>query len=170
MFYLTLNKQILEADKIARGLSPFNPEESSFHAGRLMLERIKYLKSSEKDFAFETTLSTRSYKGFINEARKEGYEVTLIFFYLNSMELAIERVRTRVSEGGHNIPEDVIRRRYEKGLENFFGIFKPIVNNWIFIDNSKKFSEIIAKGNREEMILDAKKWNLLTGKYDGRER
>lgn len=158
--------EFVNADEIARGLSPFNPDKNSFQAGRLMLERISCLKSIGKGFAFETTLSTRSYKEFITEAKKEGYEDNLIFFYLNSGELAIKRVETRVMEGGHNIPKEVIRRRYEKGLKNFFSIFKPIVQNWIVVDNSEMKPTFIAKGNHEETIMDNDKWAFLKNRYD----
>ena len=111
-------KEFVNADEIAKGLSPFQPETVSFHAGRLMLERIMELIELEVDFAMETTLTTISYKNTIKLARKKGYKITLLFFWLNDVKLAIERVATRVSEGGHHIQEDVIIRRYFKGLAN----------------------------------------------------
>ena len=160
--------EFVNADEIAKGISPFNPDKNSFQAGRIMLERIHYLRRSGNDFAFETTLSTRSYKGFITEAQKEGYEVTLIFFYLNSVKLAIKRVKTRVIEGGHNIPENVIRRRYEKGLENFFVIFKSVVNSWILVDNSERNLQIIAeRKNSYQKITNQETWDYLKRKYHG---
>ncbi|MDP2687382.1 MAG: zeta toxin family protein [Aequorivita sp.] len=164
--------EFVNADEIAKGLSPFNPDKSSFQAGRLMLERIKDLKNTGNDFAFETTLATKSYKNFILEAQKKGYEVTILFFFLKSPELAIKRVKFRVEEGGHNIPQDVIIRRYENGLKNFFGIFKPIVDKWIFIDNSNEgLRKTIAIGAiNEERIVDLKKWNFLKEKYDEGKR
>ncbi|WP_332913099.1 zeta toxin family protein [Algoriphagus boritolerans] len=113
----------MNADEIAKGLSPFRPEKAGIEAGRLMLRRIKLLLESGENFAFETTLSTKSYVNFIEKAKAENYQVTCLFFWLNSVELAISRVETRVKEGGHNIPEDVIRRRYKHGLKNFFQSF-----------------------------------------------
>ncbi|CAM3260693.1 zeta toxin family protein [Aequorivita lipolytica] len=164
--------EFVNADEIAKGLSPFNPDKSSFQAGRLMLERIRELIKTRGNFAFETTLSTKSYKNFVIEAQKSGFEVTLLFFYLQSPELALKRVKTRVEEGGHNIPPNVIKRRYENGLKNFFGIFKPIVDKWIFIDNSENgFKKTIAKGDiKEERIENLETWNFLKEKYDEGKR
>ena len=102
-------KEFVSADEIAKGLSPFQPEKVSLEAGRIMLQRIDFLFSIKADFAFETTLSTRSYVNTIKRAKENGYEVTLLYFWLNSQELAIERVKERVKEGGHNIPEQVIK-------------------------------------------------------------
>jgi predicted ABC-type ATPase len=112
-------REFVNADEIARGLSPFNPESVAFEAGRIMLQRIEQLVEANQTFAFETTLSTRSYVKLIERCRGQGYTINLIFLWLNSPELAAERVQTRVEKGGHSIPEDVIRRRYEKGLRNF---------------------------------------------------
>ncbi len=111
------------ADEIARGLSPFQPDKAAIDAGRLMLIRIEDLIAKNEDFAFETTLSTKSYANTVKKAQKKGYFVTLVYFWLNSPELAIERVKERVLEGGHDIPEDVIRRRYYKGIEKLFRLF-----------------------------------------------
>ena len=118
-------KEFVNADEIARGLSPFQPEKVSFEAGRIMINRINELLKGNESFAFETTLSTRSYRNKIERAKKQGYAVTLLFFWLNNIELAKERVKTRVQEGGHNIPEQVIERRYLKGIYNLFDIYLP---------------------------------------------
>lgn len=117
--------EFVNADEIAKGLSPFRPENAGIQAGRLMLQRIKSLIEQGRDFAFETTLATKSYKNLVEQVKKDGYWVTLIFFFLNSQELAVKRVEIRVKEGGHHIPEKVIRRRYDNGLKNFFTIFRP---------------------------------------------
>lgn len=131
-----------------------------------MLKRIKSLLESGESFAFETTLSTRSYVNLIVKARKIGYQLTCIFFWLNSEELAISRVETRVKEGGHSIPEDIIRRRYKSGLKNFFNLFLPKVDNWLFVDNSDDNYEIIAEGAlNEENISNNEKWIELKNKY-----
>src|SRR5512145_694683 len=118
-------EEFINADEIARGLSPFNPDKAAIEAGRLMLSKIDRLILSKEDFAFETTLATRSYAKTINKAKENGYAVTLVFFWLDSVELAIERVKTRVLEGGHNIPNMVITRRYHSGLSNLFSIYIP---------------------------------------------
>jgi predicted ABC-type ATPase len=108
-------REFVNADEIAKGLSPFQPEKVSFEAGRIMLDRINGLLLEKKDFAFETTLSTKSYRSKVIEAKEKGYRVTLLFFWLQNVELAKERVKIRVSEGGHNIEPQVIERRYLRG-------------------------------------------------------
>ncbi len=160
--------EFINADEIARGISPFNPDGASFQAGRIMLQRIHSLIESGKTFAFETTLATRSYHGFIEKAQSRGYCVTLLYFYLNSKELAIKRVETRVKEGGHNIPKDVILRRYDNGLLNFFSIFKDLVSEWTLIDNSNRPPIVIAKQKKNELIIeDSELWNHLNQTYNG---
>ena len=111
-------KEFVNADEIAKGLSPFQPEKVSFEAGRIMLRRINELLESNENFAFETTLATKSYKSKVLEAKSKNYNVTLLFFWLQNVDLAIERVKTRVLEGGHNIELDVIKRRYVNGIKN----------------------------------------------------
>ena len=156
----------MNADEIAKGLSPFTPENATIQAGRLMLEKINTLIKSDKDFAFETTLATKSYKKLVARAKENGYKVTLLFFWLRTPELALKRVEIRVKEGGHNIPTDVILRRYNNGLNNFFNIFKSIVDEWMFIDNSGSPYEIIAEGNIEtENISNKSQWKMLNNNY-----
>ena len=145
-------KEFVNADEIARGLSPFNPESVAIEAGKLMLQRIKHLMDERKTFAIETTLATKSYANTIKKTKELGYNVILIFFWLPSPEMAVERVARRVSEGGHNIPKDVIYRRYCAGLQNFFTIFAPIVDSWMFYDNETT-AKLIAN-NRE--VSDSK--------------
>ncbi len=140
-------KEFVNADEIARGLSPFQPETVSFQAGRIMLARIKNLLKGKNDFGFETTLSTRSYVSLINDAKQQGYTIVLIYFWLESIELAKARVKTRVEKGGHHIPSTVIERRYVRGRENFFKFYKNLCDSWIVYDNSNEVPVIIAKGN-----------------------
>lgn len=162
-------QEFVNADEIARGLSPFQPERATTQGGKLMLSRIKSLLESGETFAFETTLSTRSYVGLVETAKQKGYQVTLLFFWLNSSELAVSRVKTRVKEGGHHIPENIIKRRYENGLINFFNLFEPIVNNWIFIDNSGEPYSIVAEGaNHDTDITNTMLWDQLKIKYNGK--
>ena len=159
--------EFVNADEIARGLSPFRPEKAAIQAGRLMLTKIGQLIETGQDFAFETTLATRSYKNFIIKAKEKGYKVTLLFFWLRTSDLAVKRVETRVKEGGHNIPEETIRRRYENGLRNFFNIFKPIIDEWMFIDNSGEPYEILAEGNSvADDIQNENTWASLNLKYN----
>jgi predicted ABC-type ATPase len=165
-------KEFVNADEIAKGLSPFQPETVSFHAGRIMLERISELIDLEVDFAFETTLTTLSYQNTIELARQRGYKITLLFFWLNDVKLAIERVATRVLEGGHNIPEDVIIRRYYKGLQNLVNVFTDICDYWIVIDNSNTPYKFIAEGgmNLHSLIYEGEIWDKIKADKDEKHR
>lgn len=147
-------REFVNADEIASGLSPFNPRSVAIDAGRLMLQRMNDLLAEETDFAFETTLATRSYMQFIEKARSRNYFVTLLFFWLPTPELAIERVATRVREGGHGIPSDVIRRRYASGLRNLAALYTPVCDFWTIYDNSSADEEIkiIASGGKNIQI------------------
>ena len=145
-------KEFVNADEIARGLSPFQPEKVSFEAGRIMLKRIDELFSENENFAFETTLATKSYKEKILKAQENGFFVTLLFFWLKNTELAKERVKTRVLEGGHHIPDDIIERRYYNGILNLFNIYLPIVDQLLIFDNSEGKHKLIAEKNDGEQI------------------
>lgn len=150
-------REFVNADEIAKGLSPFNPEEMAVQAGRLMLRRIDALLCAKKSFAIETTLATRSYGKLVKRAKGMGYEVFLLFFWLPSPDVAIERVAARVAAGGHNIPTDVIVRRYWLGLQNLFNIFAPIVDNWSLYDNSGDVSAIV----ENSVVVDSKKLKII---------
>jgi len=139
-------EEFINADEIARGISPLNPEKASIEAGRFMLTKIDKLITSKKDFAFETTLATKSYIKTIQLAKQDGYHIILVFFWLDSVDLAIERVKTRVLDGGHNIPKPVIIRRYFSGLLNLFNLYIPICDYWMIFDNSTAPSELVAEG------------------------
>jgi predicted ABC-type ATPase len=159
-------KEFVNADEIAKGLSPFQPEKVAFEAGRIMLNRINELLTENENFAFETTLSTRSYKNKIIGAKQKGYTATLLFFWLQNVELAKERVKIRVSEGGHNIEPEVIERRYLKGIKNLFDIYLPIIDGAFIFDNSKGKHELLAQKTvdgqlsviNEIRFNDLKKW------------
>lgn len=146
-------RQFVNSDEFAKGLSPFSPDKAKVQASRYMLLKIRYLITRKEDFAIETTLSTRSLQNLLSNAREFGYKITIIYFWIKSPELAIERVRARVAAGGHNIPEDVIRRRYYSGLEYFFKIYKNIADKWILADNTKIPFTIIAQGWQENMVV-----------------
>lgn len=164
-------KEFVNADNIALGLSPFQPEKVAFEAGRIMLERIETLLKLNENFAFETTLSTKSYKHRLLEAKENGYTVKLLFFWLPSIEMAINPVAIRVSEGGHNIPTEVITRRYSRGIENLFKIYIPLCDDWAVFDNSNNTPELIAEGiNSEAIVTNKESWNLLKSKISYDER
>lgn len=150
-------REFVNADEIAKGLSPFNPESMAIEAGRLMLQRIDLLLSQRKTFAIESTLATRSHASLVNRAHERGYNVVLIFFWLPSPEMAVARVAKRVSEGGHNIPTDIIYRRYWLGLQNFFNIFAPIVDSWVFYKND---DETVKLASSEEINYNLSFLNL----------
>jgi predicted ABC-type ATPase len=145
--------EFVNADNIAKGLSPFNVEGVAIEAARIMLTRLDELLLQKIDFAFETTLASKSYVSFIKKAKQKGYQVHLIFFWLNSIELAKERVKQRVQNGGHDIPHEVIERRYKAGIVNLNKLYINFVDTWMIYDNSDNKHELIA----EKMIGKEKK-------------
>lgn len=144
-------KEFVNADEIAKGLSPFNPASVRIEAGRIMLTRVKELLEEGVDFAFETTLSTRSYLSLIKKAHDLGYHVTMVYFWLNSPQLAVDRVELRIASGGHSVEEPTIRRRYAKGLYNLFNLYIGHIDYWIIVDNSFLKFDMIAEGERDKI-------------------
>ena len=148
-------REFVNADLIAAGLSPFNPEGQAIQAGRLMLARIESLARSQTSFGFETTLAGRSWMPLLEDLRKQGYRINLFFLWLPSPELAIERVHDRVHTGGHSVPEDVIRRRFKRGLCNLFHVYQPLVDGWVMFDNAVLPPDLVAFSARgHELIFD----------------
>ncbi len=139
----------INADLIAAGLSPFSPEAAAVRAGKLMLKEIKAHLLKGESFAFETTLSGRGYARMIPEWQSAGYRVKLIFLSLPNVEMSIDRVATRVAQGGHNVPEKVIKRRFLSGLNNFHKVYKPLVDVWVLYDNSQNAPILLEKGGKE---------------------
>lgn len=152
---------------VARGLSPFKPDSVAFEAGRIMLQRVDHLIKQGVDFAFETTLPTRSYVQTIRRAKEAGYTITLFFVYLSSAEMAVDRVAKRVSMGGHNIPTDVVHRRYERALTNLFTLYLPICDSFLIINNSGDEPVEITQGGllKPTIVLDQILWNYLLNSY-----
>jgi predicted ABC-type ATPase len=144
--------EFVNADFIAKGLSAFNTESVAIAAGRLMLRRLNELTTQKKDFAFETTLSSKIFVPFLKECKEIGYEITLIYIWLESAELAIERIRNRVRDGGHFIPDDVVRRRYERSVSNFVNLYLPLADAWKIYDNTFNEFRIIAFKEKTELI------------------
>ncbi|MES2277795.1 MAG: zeta toxin family protein [Bacteroidota bacterium] len=161
-------REFVNADNIAAGLSPFNPDSVALEAGRIMLQRINDLLESGVDFAFETTLSTRSYVSFIKKAQAQGYQVTLLYFWLSSPQVAIDRVAKRVSRGGHHIPGDVVERRYFRGIKNLLNLYIPICDSWIVNDNVYSVSRTIAHGSKDlgEVITNIDIWKTIKTQSD----
>jgi len=146
-------REFLNADLIAAGLSPFAPETQNLRAGRLLLTRIKELTKAKQNFAFETTLSGRSYVRLLNEMKNDGYRILLFFLWLPSADLAVARVKNRVRQGGHNVPEPVIHRRFESGIRNLFQLYRPQLNAWWLYDASRLPPKAVAEEEDGELRL-----------------
>ena len=156
-------KEFVNADNIAAGLSPLDPESVAMEAGRIMLNRINELLDEGADFALETTLSTKSYVLFVKKAQQADYEVILLYFWLDSPETAYKRVAKRVSEGGHNIPIDIIERRYYRGIKNLLNLYIPLCDKWLVLNNVSVPSETVAQGSTQfgEVIINSDIWNTI---------
>ena len=155
-------REFVNSDEFAKSFSPFDPSAASVTASRYMLMKINYLLEKRADFAIETTLATRSLIKIVCEAQGLGYEVTLYYFWLNSPDLAIQRVHDRVATGGHNIPDSVVRRRYVMGLQYFFDTYLPVIDNWVLADNSKPPFTVVAEGSKQlRYIKDNEKFNQI---------
>ena len=161
-------KEFINADEIAKGLSPFQPESVAMQAGRIMLARMDELLQKGETFAFETTLATKSYKQKIEWAQANGYEVTLLFFWLDSPNMAKERVAQRVAEGGHSIPSETIERRYHNGIANLFVIYMDMVDICYIFDNSEGERTPIAKKYKggKEIIYNTDLYNQMKNSYE----
>ncbi len=146
-------REFVNSDEFAKSLSPFDPSSASVSASRFMLKRIQYLLDNNATFSIETTLATRSLVNIIKRAREKGYTVTILYLWLQTPELAIQRVRSRVAAGGHNIPDDVLRRRYKMGIKYFFDTYMPLCDSWVLADNTKPPFVVVAEGNWERTII-----------------
>jgi predicted ABC-type ATPase len=152
----------VNADVIARGLSAFDSESVAFQAGRIMLDRLRELASQRAEFAFETTLASRTFAPFIQRLRESGYLVQLVYVWLNTPSLCVERVRQRFRTGGHFVDEETVRRRYERSLMNFFRLYRPLADDWRVYDNSLVTgSRVVAEGNGVAMarVYQQATWN-----------
>jgi predicted ABC-type ATPase len=155
--------EFVNADEIAKILSPKNPEESALEAGRLMLKRIEFLLDESMDFAFETTLSARTYLNLIRKSQERGYKINLIFLKLESPELAFERVMNRVNKGGHNIELPVIYRRFQRGLANLKDYLKIVDTATIYEASALELVEIAKKNENQIMIINQNLWEKFYG-------
>ena len=145
--------EFVNSDEFAKGLSPFSPDNAAIQASRYMVMKIHYLLDRKADFAIETTLATRSLKKIILKAQELGYFVTVLYFWVETPEIAIERVKARVMSGGHNVPEETLRRRYYIGLKYFFEDYSPIADSWILADNTDIPFKEIARGWKKHMVV-----------------
>lgn len=145
--------EFVNSDEFAKSLAPFNPESAYVTASRYMLNKTQYLFSRREDFCIETTLATRSLIKMVQRAQDLGYFVTVVYLWLESPEVAIRRVAARVEAGGHDVPEDVIRRRYFTGQNYFFRDYVPACDRWMLVDNTNATFEIVAEGGRKGMFI-----------------
>ena len=155
--------QFVNADEIARGLSGFAPESVAREAGRIMLRRLRALVAQRADFAFETTLASRSFVPWLSQLQETGFEVHFIYLWLTTPDLAVQRVARRVEAGGHHVSEEIIRRRYERGRENFLRLYAPLANDWEVYDNSGFDPYLVAYGGRDEttIVVEAEDWRRI---------
>lgn len=155
----------VNADVIAQGLCAYQPERAAIQAGRIMLERIHTLANEKVNFAFETTLASRTFATWIPKLQKQGYQFHLIFLWLQNADLAVFRVKERIKAGGHSVPEETIRRRYAAGLKNFFNLYSPLADSWQLYDNSNTNNiSLIASEikNHSLIIKDKERWKKLS--------
>lgn len=153
--------EFVNADTIASGLSAFDPEKAALEAGRVMLRRLRELAAKRENLAFETTLATRFYASWLRQLKRDGYVINILFVWLDSPELAIERVKGRVAAGGHSIPEETIRRRYRSGICNFFSLYRAIADSWAVYDNSELGEPVILAQSgaaSEQTIYHPNRW------------
>ena len=145
--------EFVNADFIAKGLSAFNTDSVAVPAGRLMLERLRELKSRKKDFAFESTLASRSFVPFLNSCKLDGYTVTLLYIWIKTSDIAVERVRRRKIEGGHGIPAEVVRRRYDRSVSNLVNLYMPLADKWKIYDNTYAEPRLVATNESGKPII-----------------
>jgi predicted ABC-type ATPase len=153
----------VNADVVAQELSPGAPELAAFQAGRQVLAQLESLSAAGATFAFETTLAGRSYAAWLRRCRAAGYTIHLVFLWLPTADLAVERVARRVASGGHDIPETVVRRRYAAGLRNFFALYRPLATNWRLYDSSGTPPRLVAEGvgARMRTVADRTTWSAI---------
>lgn len=156
-------KAFVNADQIAFGLSPFDPDKVAIQAGKLMISRINELMEQEVNFALETTLASRSYVSFIKKAKNKDYVISLYYFWLSSVDIAKERVQKRVANGGHHIPVETIERRYNRGIVNLVNLYLPICDSWVILDGQNFNSGLIAykKMAKKDQILNKDAWESI---------
>jgi predicted ABC-type ATPase len=159
--------EFVNSDEFAKSLAPFHPETAYITASRYMLKKLQYLFARREDFCIETTLATRSLIKMVRTAQDQGYFVTVVYLWLRSPEIAVRRVAARVEAGGHDVPPEVIRRRYHTGLDYFFNTYAPVCDKWMLVDNSLYQFQRIAEGTRKGMtVRDPELFQQIRSTYD----
>jgi predicted ABC-type ATPase len=162
-------RNFVNADLIAQGLSPFAPEAVAFRAGRLMLSEIALLAQQQVDFGFETTLSGRGHLHLIRNLKNQVYKVHFFFLWASGVDLTLSRIKDRVAEGGHNVPEPDVRRRFERSIRNFLSDYRPLANSWVLFDSLTNPPSIIALEQQSELrIMKAEEYRTLIEQYGTR--
>lgn len=162
-------ENFINADLIAQGLSPFSPSVAAMKAGRLVLREIRGLAAKGADFAFETTLSGKTYLSFLKMLKGKGYRIHLFFLWIPSAELALGRIKDRVASGGHDVPAVDVRRRFRRSIENFLDVYESLLDSWMFFDNSEEKPRLVAEKTAGKLsIKDAELYNkILKGTRNG---
>jgi predicted ABC-type ATPase len=156
----------INADLIAQGLSPFAPERAAFRAGRLMLEEIETQAERGEDFGFETTLSGKGHLEVIRGLKKRGFEANVFYLWVPDEELTLARIKERVSLGGHDVPKDVVERRFGRSIRNFFGPYRQLADHWILFDNSGAVPREIATSRQSKLhVQDERLYNEIVARY-----
>ena len=159
-------RNFINADLIAQGMAPFSPETAAFRAGKLMLTEIDLLAQRRADFGFETTLSGRSYLRLIGRLKNQGYAVHFFFLWLSSVDLALSRIKGRVSEGGHDVPEADVRRRFDRSIKNFLVLYRALADSWFLFDNSLRTPSVIALEEQGRLrIMKPDAYDTLVAQY-----
>lgn len=159
-------QNFINADLIAQGMSPFSPEAAAVRAGRLVLSEIRFFARRRVSFAFETTLSGRSYLRLIRGLKKQGYRAHFFYLWVKNVDVAVSRVKDRVLKGGHDVPETVIRRRFNRSIQNFLSEYRPLADSWYLFDNSGKTPALIAiEKKRKLRIMDIANYQSLIARY-----
>jgi predicted ABC-type ATPase len=159
-------KNFVNADLIAQGMAPFSPETAAFRAGRLMLNEIDLLAQRRADFGFETTLAGRSYLRLIRRLKSQGYAVHFFFLWLPGVDLALSRIKARVFQGGHDVPEADVRRRFDRSIKNFLELYRPLGDSWYLFDNSLRMPAAIALEEQGRLrIMKPDTYKALVAQY-----
>jgi predicted ABC-type ATPase len=159
-------KNFVNADLIAQAMAPFSPETAAVRAGRMTLGEIRSFARKQVSFAFETTLSGRSYMALLRQLKAEGYSIHIFFLWVNTVDLALSRVQERVSRGGHDVPEPVVRRRFERSMQNFLSDYRQLADSWILFDNSTGEPVAIASEEEQDIrIMNKSLYRVLAKRY-----
>ncbi|MHC4439096.1 MAG: zeta toxin family protein [Planctomycetota bacterium] len=157
----------INADLIAHGLSPFSPGAAAIRAGKLVLEQIHEFAKKRVDFAFETTLSGKLYVNLFKSLKKKGYKIHIFFLWVPNSDLVVSRIKSRVAQGGHDVPVRDVLRRFNRSISNFFKLYQPLADSWMLFDNAGLTPILIAESKNGKMkIVDVNSYNSINESID----